>query len=177
MKPESTPPSTPETHERSYWPHAIITWFIIFVAAMAAWVSFAVRQKMDLVREDYYEEEVRFQNQLDRMNRTAGIQQALDVRYDAQESQLTIQLPKPTDGGGLNGQVSFYRASDARLDFHLPVAVDATGLQRIGTKSMRGGQWKVRIQWMMGKQDYFYEKVVVLEDPGPSISAVSTSPN
>ena len=44
--------STPAKPALNLWPHAIIAWFVIFAAALAAWIAFAVRQNMDLVRAD-----------------------------------------------------------------------------------------------------------------------------
>jgi hypothetical protein len=78
---------------RNLWPYAIVAWFVIFGAAMAAWITVAVRQDMDLVRPDYYEEEVRFQRQLDRANRTAAIQNQVALYYDATKREVALRLP------------------------------------------------------------------------------------
>src|SRR5689334_23052461 len=54
----------------NFWPFAIIGWFIIFATFIAIFGVFAARQKVDLVRTDYYDAEIRFQKQIERQERT-----------------------------------------------------------------------------------------------------------
>ena len=155
---------------RNLWPHAIIAWFVIFAAAMAAWITVAVRQDMDLVRPDYYEEEVRFQRQLDRANRTAAIQNQVAIYYDATKREVALRLPAAHLSPKPTGRIDFYRPSNAALDFHVPLAVDPMGLQRIGANALRGGLWKVRVQWSAAGLDYFFEQVIVAEETSTGIT-------
>ena len=146
------------------WPYAIITWFIIFAAALVAWVSVTVRLKTDLVSKDYYEEEVRFQRQLERLSRTAAIRSQMNFSYDAKQREVLIQLPvshltpKPT------GQIHFYRPSNASLDLKVPLSTDVKGAQHIGSNTLRGGLWNVRLQWTAAGEEYFVEQVIVVDD-------------
>lgn len=162
--------STGSKPSRNFWPHAIIAWFIIFAAALAAWVTVAMRQRMDLVRSDYYEEEVRFQNQMDRLNRTAALRSEVAIRHDGKEREVTLQLPAAQLASRPAGQIQFYRPSNASLDFQVPLAVDAAGSQRIGTGALRGGLWKVRVQWSAAGQDYFHEQIIVLDEADAGIA-------
>jgi hypothetical protein len=159
---------------RNLWPHAIIAWFVVFAAAMAAWLTVAVRQNMDLVRSDYYEEEVRFQQQLDRLNRTAAIRSEVILKHDATKREVTLRLPAAHLASGPVGQVHFYRPSDAALDLQVPLALDAAGLQRLSTSSLRGGYWKVRVQWSAAGHGYFFEQTLVVEEAEPN--AIATVP-
>lgn len=151
------------------WPLAITTWFVLFAAALVAWIAFATRQRMDLVRSDYYEEEVRFQRQLDRLNSTAAIRGEVAIHYDATKHELTLLLPAAHLASRPAGQIHFYRPSNASLDFDVPLAVDAAGLQRIGTEALRGGLWKVRVQWTAAEKDCFFEQAIVVDESNPGI--------
>jgi hypothetical protein len=155
--------STAARPSHNLWPHAIIVWFVVFAAAMAAWIAVAMRQNMDLVRSDYYEEEVCFQQQLDRLNRTAAIRSEVMLIYDASKQEITLRLPAAHLASQPVGEVHFYRPSDAALDFQVPLAVDAGGLQRIGTSTLRAGLWKVRMQWSAAEHDYFFEQTLVVD--------------
>lgn len=168
------PSSTPAKPARNLWPHAIIAWFVIFASAMAAWIAVAVRQNMDLVRADYYEEEVRYQGQLDRLNRTAAIRNEIAINYDAAKHEVTLLLPAAHRSPPPAGRTHFYRPSNAALDFEVPLAVDAAGLQRIGTASLCGGLWKVRVQWSAAGHDYFFEQVIVADEASPGLPAAPT---
>ena len=164
--------NTPTTKPaRNFWPYAIIGWFVIFASALAAWTTVALRQKIDLVRPDYYEEEVRFQGQLDRLNRTAAIVSEVAIHYEASKREVTLLLPAAHRSPRPAGQIHFYRPSNASLDFDVPLAVDAAGLQPIRADALLGGLWKVRVQWNAAEHDYFFEQVIVVNEPGPGITA------
>jgi|ERR1041385_3740200 hypothetical protein len=156
--------NNPLASTRNPWPYAILAWFVIFTSAMAAWVTVAVRQKMDLVRSDYYEEEVHFQSQLDRLNRTAAIRGTVAIRYDATRSGVTIDLPGAHLEPRPTGRIQFYRPSDASLDVEVPLALEVTGEQHIDVGMLRGGQWKIRVQWNVAAQEYFFEQTMVFDE-------------
>ena len=61
---------------------------------------------MDLVRADYYEEEVHYQGQLDRLNRTTAVRDQIRVEYDAPTSEVRVQLP--SDGVAAGAGIEFY---------------------------------------------------------------------
>jgi len=150
------------TTRRNPWPYAIIAWFIIFGGAMAAWVVVAVRQDPDLVRSDYYEQEITYQQQIDRLNRTSALRGELSLAYNAARHQVSFQLPAAHRLELVKGTIHFYRPSDAKLDFDVPLSVDANGNQRVNTEKLRDGLWKVRVQWSAGEDEYFFDQSVVL---------------
>ena len=156
--------STTAKPARNLWPHAIIAWFVVFASALEAWITFTVRQRTDLVRSDYYEEEVHYQRQLDRLNRTTAVRSQVAVNYDAVKGEVTVQLPAGHVVPRPTGLVRFYRPSEAALDFEVPLAVDAQGLQRIGRRNLRGGLWKMRVEWTASGQEYFFEQILVADE-------------
>jgi len=150
---------------RTLWPHAIVAWFVIFASALAAWVTYAVRQGNDLVSTDYYEQEVRFQKQIERESRTAAVRREVVIEYDAAQGQVTLRLPATHLSPRLSGRVHFYRPSDSELDFEVPLLSGAAGAQRIKVASRRAGQWKMQVYWNADDQDYFFEKILVFDEP------------
>jgi hypothetical protein len=141
---------------------------------MAVWITIAARQNLDLVRADYYEEEIRYQRQLDRLNRTAALRSEVAIQYDAAKSEVTIQLPTEHIPSRPAGRIHFYRPSEAALDFEVPLAVNAQALQCIGGQRLRPGQWKVRVGWTAAGQEYFYEQTLVA-DSTPTASKAGRS--
>ena len=158
------------------WPYAILAWFVLFASAMAVWVTVALRQKMDLVRSDYYKEEVRFQSQLDRLDRTAPIRSAIAIQYDAARSELTLRLPGAALPPQPAGRIQFYRPSDASVDLAVPLTLTEKGEQRLDVGALRGGQWKIRVQWIAAAQEYFFEQTVFLDEARRDPSAPRTRP-
>jgi hypothetical protein len=151
-----------QTIRTNPWPYAIIGWFLLFGSGMAAWVVVAVRNDPELVRADYYEQEIAYQKQIDRLNRTAAVQGKVSVSYESAQQQIALRLPAAHLGNKPVGSIRFYRPSNAKLDFEVPLALDGTGAQCIPTGKLQGGLWKVRVQWTSSGQEFFHDQSVVL---------------
>lgn len=151
-----------QTIRANPWPYAITGWMLLFGTGMAAWVVVAVRNDPELVRPDYYEQEIAYQQQIDRLNRTTAVRSEVSVAYESAQQQVALRLPAAHLAEKLTGTIHFYRPSNAKLDFHLPLAVDASGGQRIAAAKLQGGLWKVRVSWTSGGQEYFHDQSLVL---------------
>jgi nitrogen fixation protein FixH len=144
------------------WPYAITAWMLLFGTGMAAWVVVAVRNDPELVRPDYYEQEIAYQKQIDRLSRTAAVRGEVSVAYDFAKAQVALRIPAAHLADKASGTIHFYRPSNAKLDFDLPLSVDATGTQTVPTAKLQAGLWKVRVSWTSGGQEYFHDQSLVL---------------
>ena len=152
--------STP-TKSRNLWPASIVGFFILAVIFLGSFVVWAMRQREDLVSADYYEREVRYQGQLDSLNRSQSLAVQVVVTFDPARQAIVITLP-PGKREGATGQVHLYRPSDARLDRELPLALNAEGVQQLDATALNGGLWKVRVKWTASGQEYFLDQPVIV---------------
>jgi nitrogen fixation protein FixH len=149
---------------RNPWPVAIVSFFILFSSGLTAFIVFAAHQHVDLVRPDYYEQEIRFQEQLDRANRAQLLPQPAAIAYDQAQHCITVKLP-PAHTTPSSGRICLYRPSDAKLDQEIPLTVDGEGAQRIDAGLLRSGLWKVRVQWTVSGQEYYCDRAIVVLAP------------
>jgi len=143
------------------WPVGLVIFFIVFASYIVGFVIFCCRERMDLVREDYYDQEIRFQQQIDRVQRTAPVLASAGIDYDRGGERVTVSLPA-TQLNEISGTVSFYRPSDAGLDTNVKLGLDQAGRQQLSVRSLRAGLWKVRVQWKAAAQEYYFEKPIVI---------------
>lgn len=155
----------PATKRRSWWPFALIAFFAVFIGWLGTFAVIAVRNSMDLIRPDYYEQEVRYQEQIDRENRTARLSDAVQISYDAAAGNVALQLPAAQAAKSPAGTVRFYRPSDASLDREIPLAVNAAGHQVVDTTQLRRGNWKLRVTWRVEGEEFFSDQSIVLMNP------------
>lgn len=146
---------------RNPWPIAITGFFIVAIIFIATFITFAVRQREDLVSVDYYEREVRYQSQLDSMNRSQSLATQSVVTFEPKLQTIVITLPVARTQGA-TGNIHLYRPSDARLDRDLPLTLNAVGVQQLDTKTLSDGLWKVRVKWSVNGQDYFLDQPVIV---------------
>lgn len=160
----SAMPTVPQAAKRwNPWPWAIAGYFAVVLTLIGFFVPFALRQNQDLVRKDYYEEEIRHQAQMLRVERTRPLLGALAVELLAGEGKIRVRLPRE-HAATAEGTIQLYRPSDARLDVVAPIGLDGGGEQMMEAAALPPGLWKARVTWSAGGEDYYFEQVVVVPD-------------
>ena len=151
--------------KKNIWPYAIIAYFVVFITGIATWVSFAMRHDDQLVRPDYYEHEMKYQSQIDRITRTRALNGEAIITYNPVEKNIRIALPAEMCRQKLQGTIHLYRPSDARLDQKISLAPAIDGSQQINVSQLQSGLWRLRLNWNTDGDEYYFEKPVVLLGP------------
>jgi hypothetical protein len=141
------------------WPISIISFFVIALIGCGTFIGFCSRHPADLVSADYYEQEVRYQGQINRSQQTG---QLLSVAYNAEQNRLIIALPLYQTHSELTGTVQLYRPSAMNLDRQIKLKPNQEGVQMIDASTLLQGLWKVRVSWTVDKQDHFIEQKVII---------------
>lgn len=141
------------------WPAGIIAFFITAIVGCAAFVVFCSMHPTDLVAADYYEQEVRYQGQMERIQRANEFGAMASIRIDSETRQVVITLP-PHHAQAASGTVHFYRPSQAALDQRLPLDVDERGTQRVSSSDLRPGLWNVKVSWKVEGREYFLNQAL-----------------
>ncbi len=144
------------------WPVGLVVFFAVFISCVAAFITFAVSQQMDLVRPDYYEEEIRYQVQLDRLGRTRALGPEAALSLDAFARRAWVRVPAAHVAAGARGTVTLYRPSDARADRIVALQPSMGGEQVVSMEGQGPGLWRVRVRWASGGTEYHLEDSVVL---------------
>jgi nitrogen fixation protein FixH len=152
------------TARKSLWPYAIAGYFAIAICAIVVFVSWAVRQRMDLVRPDYYDHEIRFQTHIDAANRARAFGKEVGAAYDLSKQTLTVTVPAEHVALGFSGKAHFYRPSDARLDRQIDLIPEPNGQQVINAADLAPGLWKVRLHWTAHGGSFAFEQSIIVGD-------------
>ena len=153
--------------ERNLWPVLIITWFVVFISGIITYVIFAQRNRMELVGADYYDQEIRFQQQIDRVRRTQPFNREVSIHYEAGSRQILVSLPLEQARRKPSGQIRFYRPSDSTLDRSVNLLADDTGRQILDASELRDGLWKVRLTWTVGGEEFSTDQSIVVTAATP----------
>jgi nitrogen fixation protein FixH len=142
------------------WGHKITISFILFAALVITMVIISMQQNVNLVAPNYYEEELAYQDQIDRIKNY----EALSLKPSINKKGTQFQLSFPTELAGevKNGEIHFFRPSDAALDKKIILKLDTNNMQRISTASFRKGLWKVKLRWQSEKKEYYSESSLIL---------------
>lgn len=138
------------------WGTGIALVYTAFALATSAVVAFALERHVDLVSPDYYARSL----QLDRrMAAERGAAELGDRLIVGQTAPRLAVVALPSDQKSeATGTVTLYRASDARADRQMPLALDAAGRQEIPLAGMLTGRWLLQVEWTARGRDYFVER-------------------
>lgn len=150
------------TTSRNLWPLGIILTLVFFFAGTVGLIVMACSQRVDLVRPDYYEQELKFQNRIDQVERTHRAASQAAVAYDNAGKCIVVSLPPGQTNREIKGRIELYRPSAAGLDRTIKLAPDPKGIQRVDAAGLAPGLWKVRVSWTAEQQDYFLDQKVVV---------------
>jgi len=140
------------------WGYKITILYVGFVLLVLTMVTLSVRQKVDLESADYYEQELKFQDKIDKMQRTDALQTQL--KWEVQPGGILLRFPAQFDGQAVSGSIYFLRPSDQGLDKTIAVPATTTGIQRVSTESLRKGLYRMKLSWHVGSTEYYNEGII-----------------
>ena len=143
------------------WGKGIILIYAVFVTGIAVMVYTSMTKDTELVTKNYYEKELKYQEQIDKFNNSNELNKRLKI--EGKENMIVIIFPNDELNKTLMGEVSFYRPSDAKSDFSVPVAVNDNHEQEIVTDKLQKGLWKVMVNWNDGTVNYYNEEKIMIQ--------------
>ncbi|GAB3904942.1 hypothetical protein GCM10028803_35090 [Larkinella knui] len=138
------------------WGKAIILIYIVFAGFIGTMVYWMCRQRVDLVRDDYYQTEMAYQQQINRVARTAKLVESPAIHFDA--SQQSIGLTR-SETGSSGGKLTFYRPSDRRQDRSVSLQ---PGQTTVSTAKLASGFWRVQLNWSENGQEFYTEQTITI---------------
>ena len=139
------------------WGIAIVyTGFVCFMLFMV-WMS--TQLKTELVTNDYYGKELKFQEQLDKMRRSNVLTDTVSWMV-VNKKEVRLQFPHEVNGKEVKAQILFYRPDNSLHDFNVTCQPDSTGICVVNSDKFLHGAYKMEVDWSAGKETYYTEGVV-----------------
>jgi hypothetical protein len=148
------------TKSKFNWGTGILITIIVFMIITIGTVVFLMNQDVDLVASDYYNKGIQHQDQIDRVNRTNLMDEA--VQINSENGFLRLVFPKSFAQKNFNGTIQFYRPSNSKKDFSIPISIDTSAQQIVSTQSLDKGYWTVKLNWTQDSIEYYKESSFVI---------------
>lgn len=139
------------------WGSGIAIFYISFMVIILAIVIYSAQFNLNLETEDYYAEELKYQEIIDKKLNANGLE--LKPKIYKRNGKLTVEFP---DNAEIEGTLVMFRASDNRLDRSFAIQLNDSGYQFIEIDDMRQGRWKAKLDWNDGEKEYYLEESVEL---------------
>jgi nitrogen fixation protein FixH len=142
------------------WGTGIAIFIIGFLILNVIFVFFAFGEKVDLVTDNYYAQELIYQEEIDKQNNSAVLKDK--IQFIASESSVIFKFPTELSANYLKGEVHFYRPSNSSFDQKFALELNNLGEFVIPTSSLKKGFWKIKLNWQhKGEKFYKEEKVFI----------------
>jgi hypothetical protein len=144
------------------WGNKLVLVFMVFGSMISFMVYRCMQTPVNLVSEQYYNEEVAYQKVIDGTKHANALSGKLVLAHQAGEG-IRLILPAEMRGRLVKGTIFFYCPLDAGSDRRIPLNTDGMGEQEIGKDRVPGGHYTVKVNWEAGGVNYFMEKPFVIQ--------------
>jgi len=145
------------------WGHNIAISIIIFIAFMVGTVIWAFQQDVNLVAENYYEEEIAYQEQIDKIKNTNRLLEKPTINYRNVDDIVELIFPRRLIEKKVSGELHFFRPSNFKQDRKFEIKLDENGKQYINIATLQPGSWKVKLRWNDLEKGYFDEVSIFVQ--------------
>jgi hypothetical protein len=142
------------------WGKGIFITYTLFLVMILAMVTYLSSMDVNLVTEDYYEKELKHQEQINKEARTKELAEKLEI--SVQQDLVNFKFPSLFKPYEVSGLIQFYRPSDSMMDFSVAIKLENSLEQIISTTGIQKGYWRIKVDWSAADSDYYNEKLVVI---------------
>ena len=136
----------------------VISAFVLFGLFIGSLVVICVREDVNLVSKDYYQQELNHQAKIIQQGNANQLAEKPQLAFENNAVKVLFPFPSTME----KGELHVMRPSDDRLDHHFKVSVLNGGSQLFPLTTWQKGLYRVSLTWTMEGKEYYFEKLMIL---------------
>ena len=161
---QNTPSGVPPSGSRGLsWGTGIVIAFAIFITFILYFV-FTVQSNSEydneLVVEEYYKHDAKFGDEMARIQDAHDLAQKPVITNTSEG--ITIVFPEVFIPKNIKGKVVFYRPSNKKFDFEVPISLSGSSLN-VPKKRLMGGRWNINMEWQYDGKQYLTKDTIYVK--------------
>ena len=143
------------------WGTGVVLAFIAFISFIMYFVinmNIDVKYDHDLVTDDYYKQELEFQNDIDKESNSKTLEE--NIKWNKTKDGILLKFPNTLNQENITGKVFLYRPSNKQFDFEITISLSNYNLL-IPDKRLLDGRWNIKIDWQYNGKSYLYKKEIM----------------
>ena len=137
----------------------IVVLYLSFVALIVTLVVMSYGQKVELVSDDYYAQEMKFQDKIDAINNEKSL--VASIHHSINGNEITLIADSSLLSNDFEWTIHFFRPSDSSKDIQLKMNF-VNNTQAIDSKQLIHGAYKLQLSWTSNQKKYFKEEVIFI---------------
>lgn len=137
------------------WGHGVIIAlgaFMLFILGMIFLFPIG-KQNSELITNNYYEEELHYQEVIDAKNRADSLAQKPEVKLTNAKG-IEVFFPKEINNANAKIEFHLFRTNDSNLDVKKVVKLDPNNAFTIPKSVIQLGNYTLKVKWTKDKLDY-----------------------
>lgn len=137
------------------WGYRIVLAFVFFITFVVSLVIYISTKSSDLVAEDYYMQEVNYQNIIEAKKNSTEIKKSIQIKQDP--STVSILFPESVQQN-IKGKIHFYHPQSSKLDVVKDIELTDQNILLVNKTELSKGNYTVKLSWSDGDKEYYIEK-------------------
>lgn len=142
------------------WGYKILIGFSTFVVGMLCMVGVAMKQSNEMMDDNYYEKELKFQDKIDASKNLFAVTEKLSITDSG--NILVLQLPVATVASNTVGTIECIRSAEQKRDVKLRLQLDENGRQVLPKALFVNGIYQLRLDWTTNGTAYFHSQELMI---------------
>lgn len=143
------------------WGGKIVLAFVAFAGVLFTMVYISMNQEVNLVADDYYKQEIAYEEQIQRIRNTKALEEPPRIVFMRTEKAVRIEFPEQLRERFTRGEVILFRPSDRRLDVKESLTL-TDGVFEMSTEDRVKGLWEVKLTWSDANNEYYDHKQIII---------------
>lgn len=140
------------------WGYKILIGFSTFVVGMLCMVGVAMKQTNEMMDDNYYDKELKFQDKIDASKNLSAVVEKLSITDSG--DVVVLQFPAATIASNTVGTIECIRSAEKKKDVALKLQVDEKGRQLLPKMLFINGIYQLRLDWTTNGTSYFHSQVL-----------------
>ncbi len=137
------------------WGHYITITFIAFAVMILSFAYRASQQNIDLVYDDYYERELKYDETMGKMKNTRDHKK--ELHYTLSASEIKVQCDSCLD---MKGTIHFFWPNDSKYDVSFEMDQNHLNVSKATFKKQ--GKFKAVAEWTCNGIEYYDEQAIMV---------------
>ena len=136
----------------------IVVSFVLFAAFIGTLVVVCLREDISLVSKDYYQEELAYEDQIQRLNNVAALKEKPVIRVVDRMVQVEFSQFKTIE----HAELEIFCPSNASMDRKFLVKSSDQPVQFFQLDPLQKGMHRAKLLWEMNGKEFYLEEVIYI---------------
>lgn len=143
------------------WGTGLAVFIAVFIGTLFFVLFQSTKHTESLVIDNYYEEDLAYQQMMEKKQNTSSLPVKVKVDYSVEEKMIHLYFPEDSIGT-IEGKILLYNPLSDKFDISHDFNLGEGTRYDVPTSDLHTGKLKVKIDWMRNGKSYYQEEDLII---------------